>query len=109
MVASHEVDGSFPVTRSSEKELGRRITKKARAALTEARQRARENPPVEEDVKVFVTRIPGGPLYGWEIRQFGGVVLEKGLGSFATSAEAQADGVRALAGRFPTTSDVPLP
>ena len=97
------------VTGPSEKEIGRRFTKKARMALAEARQRAKEAPAPQETVEVFVTRIPGGTLYGWEIRQYGGVVLEKGPGSFTTSAEAQADGRRALAGRFPATSDVRLP
>ena len=96
------------MTGPSERGAGSRI-RKARAALAEARQRAKEAPPVEEDVKVFVTRIPGGNLYGWEIRQFGGVVLERGPGTFATSAEAQADGERALAGRFPTKSDQGAP
>ena len=97
------------MTGPSEKEVGRHIAKEARAALAEARRRARENPVAPEIAKVFVTRVPGGTLYRWEIRQYGGIVLEKGLGSFATSAEAQADGARALAGRFPATSDVPLP
>ena len=96
------------MTGSSEKE-GRCRSKKARTALAEARQRAKEAPAPQETVEAFVIRIPGGTLYGWEIRQFGGVVLEKGLGSFATAAEAQADGARALAGRFPATSDGRLP
>jgi hypothetical protein len=100
-----ESDGSASVTGPSRKGAGGHSIRKARAALAEARQRAKEAPPVEEDVKVFVTRIPGGPLYGWEIRQFGGVVLERGQGSFATSAEAQTDGARALAGRFLGTSN----
>ena len=97
------------MTGQSEKDVGRHLTKEARAALAEARQRARENPVARETARVFVTRVQGGKLYGWEIRQYGGIVLEKGLGSFATPAEAQADGARALAGRFPTTPDVPLP
>ena len=88
------------VTGPSEKEIGRRITKKARMALAEARQRAKEAPAPQETVEAFVIRISGGTLYGWEIRQFGGIVLEKGPGSFATPVEAQADGARALAGRF---------
>ena len=78
-------------------------------ALAEARQRAKENPAVKETIGIFVTRVSDGKSYGWEIRQFGGVVLEKGSGSFATPAEAQADGARALADRFPATSDVRLP
>jgi hypothetical protein len=97
------------LTGQPEKEGGRRITEKARAARAEALRRARDNPVPKETIGVFVTRIPGGNLYGWEIRQFGGVVIEKGQGSFATSAEAQADGERALAGRFPGTSGVPVP
>ena len=97
------------MTGQSEKDVGRHLTKKARAALAEARRRASENSVARETVGVFVTLIPGGALYGWEIRQFGGIVLDKGLGSFATSPEAQADGERALAGRFPGTSDVPSP
>ena len=97
------------MTGPSEKKIGRHIAKEARAALAEARQRARENPVAPETAKVFVTRVPDGTLYGWEIRQYGGIVLEKGLGSFATPAEAQADGAHALAGRFPTTSDQDAP
>ena len=97
------------VTDPSEKEIGRRFTEKARMALAEARQRAKEAPAPQETVEVFVTRIPGGTLYGWEIRQFGGVLLERAQGSFAPPSEAQADGGRALAGRFPATSDVRLP
>ena len=96
------------MTGSSEKE-GRCRSKKARAALAEARQRAKEAPASQETVQVFVTRIPGGALYGWEIRQFGGIVLKRGPGSFATPAEAQADGARALAGRFSATSDETSP
>lgn len=97
------------MTGPSEKEVGRRITEKARAARAEALRRARENPVPKETIGVFVTRVPGGNHYGWEIRQFGGVVLERGPGTFATSAEAQADGERALADRFPGTSGVPVP
>ena len=96
------------MTGSSEKE-GRCRSKKARTALAEARQRAKEAPALRETLKVFVIRSPGGKLYGWEIRQFGGVVIEKGQESFATSAEAQADGARALAGRFSATSDETSP
>ena len=90
-------------------DVGRRHSKKARAALAEARQRAKKAPAFRETVKVFVIRVPGGKLYGWEIRQFGGVVLETGQESFATSTEAQADGARALAGRFSATSDETSP
>jgi hypothetical protein len=93
------------VTGPSAKRGGGPSIKKARAALAEARQRAKEASPVEEDVKVFVTRIPGGNLYGWEIRQFGGVVLERGQGAFATPSEAQADGARVMANRFSAPSD----
>jgi hypothetical protein len=93
------------VTGRSEKEVGRRITEKAREARAEALRRARENPVPKETIEVFVTRISDGNLYGWEIRQFGGIVLERAQKSFATHAEAQADGTRALAGRFPGTSD----
>lgn len=103
-MVSHELYGSSSVSGPSEREVDRR-TKKARAALAEARQRAKENPAPQESVKVFVLRIPGGNLYEWEIRQFGGVVLERAQKSFATPAQAQADGTRALAGRFPGTSD----
>jgi hypothetical protein len=96
------------VTGPSEKEGGLR-TRKARAALAEAHRRARENPVPKDTIGVFVTRVPGGNLFGWEIRQFGGIVLEKGLGTFATSAEAQVDGERALADRLPETSEGRVP
>lgn len=85
------------------------FTDRARAALAEARRRARENPVLKATIGVFVTRVSDGRFFGWEIRQFGGIVLEKGPGTFATSAEAQADGERALAGRFPTASDQGAP
>jgi hypothetical protein len=96
------------VTGPSEKEIGRQTTNKARAALAEARQRAKDSPSDKKALKVFVTRV-SGVSYGWEIRQFGGILLEKGLGSFATAAEAQADGGRVLASRFSATSDARTP
>ena len=88
---------------------GRHFTERARAALIETRRRARENPVVRETVGVFVLRIPGGNFYEWEIRQFGGIVLKRGQGGFATPAEAQADGARALADRTSASSDARNP
>lgn len=88
---------------------GRHFTETARAALAELRRRARESPKVKPTLEVFVTRVPGSNAYRWEIRQFGGVVFERGQESFATLAEAQADGERALADRLSATSDARLP
>jgi hypothetical protein len=92
------------MTGSSKKEVGRYFTEKARVALAEARRRAKETPVLRETVEVFVTRISGSS-YGWEIRQFGGVELERAQETFSTPAEAQAAGGRALAGRFPAKPD----
>lgn len=84
---------------------GRRITEKTRAALAESRRRARENSVARATVGVFVTRLTGGRLFRWEIRQFGGILLESGQEGFATSAKAQAAGERVLADRTSAISD----
>lgn len=74
-------------------------TEKARAALVEARRRSRDNHGLKPALEVFVTRLSGQTSYGWQIRQFGGVIIEEGRASFGTSEEAKAEGERALAAR----------
>ena len=109
MAVNYEVDGSASVTGEPKGRPGRHFTERARAALAELRRHARENPVVRETVGVFVTRITGGNLFGWEIRQFGGVVLDRGEGSFATPAAAHAAGERALADRTSASTDADSP
>ena len=76
---------------------GRRCTEKARAAALEARRFRKRFPRVKQTLEVFVMRWSSGGAYGWEIRQFGGIVLKTGTAAFHTHAEAREDGGRALA------------
>jgi hypothetical protein len=69
----------------------------------------RENPVLKQALEVFVIRMSGGRSYGWEIRQFGGVVIDRAEASFGTPAEAQEDGGRVLAGRLRDSAKSRLP
>ncbi len=78
----------------------RRFTDAARAAALEARRRKRETAIPRETPDVFVVRLPGAALqFGWEIRRFGAVVLDRSRADYATTRDAYAAGREALSGR----------
>lgn len=75
----------------------RHFTEAARAAAAEARRRKREAALPKDVPEVFVVRLPSQRLtYGWEIRRFGAVIIEKGQVEHPTMSEARAAGERAL-------------
>lgn len=75
----------------------RHFTEAARVAAIEARRRKREETLPREAPDVFVVRLPGAALqFGWEIRRFGAIVLDRSHAEFSTSKAAYAAGRKAL-------------
>ena len=70
----------------------------ARQAAAEKRRRRFEEQPPKGAPEIFVVRMvrPKQP-FGWEIRKYGSFVVRKSDNCFATQAEAQAAGEKALA------------
>lgn len=76
---------------------GRSFTDAARAAALEARRRKREQALPRGIPEVFVVRgAVAGLGYGWEIRRFGGVVLETAQTGYSTMQGARSAGHVAL-------------
>ncbi len=88
---------------------GPRFTEAARAAAAEKRrERAAIKAETKCNLEVFVLRMEHLPnQYGWEIRQFGGVVVARGSRSFGSSVQARADGLEMLE-RLPPRLDMPV-
>ena len=82
---------------------GPRFTEAARAAAAaKRRERAAIKAETRCDLEVFVVRMEHAPnVYGWEIRQFGGVVVCRSARSFGSLMQARADGLDTLE-RLPT-------
>ena len=81
----------------------RHFTDAARAAALKARRRKQESrAAVENDgPEVFVVRHLGGILaFHWELRRFGGVVVDRSDAVFPCTSEARAAGDRALSRRL---------
>ena len=75
----------------------RRFTDAARAAALEARRRKREQALPRGIPEVFVVRGPAVGLgYGWEIRRFGGMVLDSSSTNYSTMQGARSAGHSAL-------------
>lgn len=77
------------------KTLGR-FTEKARLAALAARAAKRAEPDTFGLPELFVVKAEG-KAFTWELRRFGGVVLQHGAESFPNQALARADGEAALA------------
>ncbi len=75
----------------------RHFTAAARAAAIEGRRRKREAAPPKDAPEVFVVRKPDNDLvFGWEIRRFGALVIEKGGAGYSTIHDARTAGESAL-------------
>ena len=74
----------------------RHFTDAAREAALAARRAKRAEPDTFGLPEVFVVKA-GDQSYAWELRRFGGVLLERGIEAFASPALARADGESALA------------
>ena len=78
----------------------RHFTDAARAAALEARRRKREAAIPRGTPEVFVVRLPGASLlFGWEIRRFGAVVLDRSRADYPTMRDAYVAGREALSGQ----------
>lgn len=75
---------------------GRSFTSAARQAALEARAAKRAEPALFGIPQVFVVKA-GDRAFTWELRRFGGLLLQRGAESFAAQATARADGEVALA------------
>ena len=75
----------------------RHFTDAARAAAKEARRRKKEMQADPNRPEIFVARAgPESRCFVWEIRRFGGVLLDRGTAPFEDAAEARLAGKRAL-------------
>ena len=74
----------------------RHFTDAAREAALAARRAKREEPDTFGLPELFVVKA-GDQSYTWELRRFGGVLLERGIGAFDSLGLALADVVVALA------------
>lgn len=73
----------------------RRFTEAARIAAAEARKAKREGPDTFGSPELFVVKA-GERSFTWELRRFGGVLLQRGPASFDSMALARIDGEAAL-------------
>lgn len=73
----------------------RHFTEAARRASIIARAAKRAEPDRFGEPELYIMRA-GDKAFTWELRRFGGVVLQRGEGTFATRAEAEAAGADAL-------------
>ena len=74
----------------------RYFTEAARIAAAAARKAKQEAPDAFGLPELFVVKA-GAHAFTWELRRFGGVVLQRGPEAFDSAAQAQADGEAALA------------
>ena len=74
----------------------RRFTEAARLAAAEARRAKREGPDTFGLPELFTVK-DGNRGFTWELRRFGGLVLQRGSETFPNAATARADGEDALA------------
>lgn len=81
---------------SSDKPKGRVFTEAARMAALAARQAKREQPDRFGLPELFIVSA-GAHAFTWELRRFGGVVLQRGSETFASLMLARTDGEAALA------------
>lgn len=77
------------------KKTKRRFTEAARQAAMEARAAKRAEPDCFGKPELYITRA-GDKAFNWEIRRFGGVLLQRGELEYPSRAEAEAAGADAL-------------
>ena len=75
---------------------GHPFTDAAREAATAARKAKAALPDTFGLPEMFVVKA-GDQSFTWELRRFGGVLLERGASAFASQALARVDGEAALA------------
>lgn len=75
---------------------GPRVSEKARLAALAARAAKRAEPDTFGLPELFVVKA-GDHAFTWELRRFGGVVLQRGAEAFPDQSLARADGEAALA------------
>ena len=86
----------MPADRSSK----RHFTEAARAAAIVARRRKQEQAlPVGAPEVFVIRRASASRGYGWEIRRFGGVVLDRSSTDYSTMQGARSAGHSVLNGR----------
>lgn len=90
---------------SSNGTTGRRFTEAARIAAAAARRAKREAPDTFGLPELFIVKA-GEHDFSWELRRFGGVVLQRGPEAYPTMDAARADGEIALSALC-TSSDLP--
>lgn len=73
----------------------RYFTEAARIAAAKARKAKREAPDTFGRPDLFVVKA-GPHAFTWELRRFGGLVLQRGPEAFPDAAAARADGEAAL-------------
>lgn len=84
---------------------GGRFTEAARIAAAAARRAKREGPDTFGLPELFVVKM-GEHGFSWELRRFGGVLLQRGPEAYPSMDAARADGEIALSALC-TSSDLP--
>ena len=75
----------------------RHFTEAARAAAAEARRRKREQPVAKDCPEVFAVRLaPPSVQFGWEIRRYGAIILDRSSTAYASASAAWSAGAQAL-------------
>lgn len=95
--ADDHVDRTARPMLDSKRPNRRHFTDAARAAAKEARRRKKEMQSDPNRPEIFVARAgPESRCFVWEIRRFGGVLLDRGTAPYDDAAEARSAGKRAL-------------
>ena len=77
---------------------GRHLTEAAREAAAAVREAKKALPKEEREFSLFVVRSsPNRSHYTWQIRRFGGVIVQQAETIFVSISAARADGESALA------------
>ena len=75
----------------------RHFTEAARAAAAEARRRKREHPVAKDCPEIFAVRLVAPSIeFGWEIRRYGAIILDKSSMGYPTASAALSAGEPAL-------------
>ena len=80
---------------TSSNQTGRGFTEAARRAAALAKAAKRAEPDRFGAPELFIVKA-GERAFTWELRRFGGIVLQRTSKAFATAADARASGVEAL-------------
>ena len=97
--------------RNDRPETRRRFTEAARAAAAAALAAKRAGPDRFGEPDLFVVRADGGIEFTWELRRFGGMVLQRGDRQFPDAEAAKVAGEEALSvlRSLPGMSTLPRP